>query len=230
MQDESQTQTQILAELDELRQRLNWQMRMHDNMDAAIYTLVHDLRRSLALILGFSEWLLKSDLTLTAAEREKYLQIIYQSGKEMDVAIDHLFLLVHVRDDELPNNHPLEMKAVVGEAVDRLRYIIEQKRATLTLAETWPAAVGYGPWMEELWYALLSEALWLSGDGARLTLGGEATESGPRFWVRVEDADPVLRARLASAEPSALVQRLLAQLGGQMEQASEDALTFTLKA
>lgn len=228
MQDEDKTQAQLLEELHELRLQVNQQMRIHENVDASVYTLVHNLRRSLSLILGFSDWLTKSAATLSPEELQKYLHIIFRAGQEMETTVDAMFLLVHVRDDELPGVRPLDMGEAAGEAVDRLRYVIEQKGAEIAAAETWPAAMGYAPWVEEVWYALISEALWLAGDDARLDLGGEAVEGGARFWVRVLGADAALCARLAQVQPSALVQRILAQLGGAMR-AEPCGLGFVLK-
>lgn len=228
MLDEDKTQAELLEELQELRLQVNQQLRIHQNMDASVYTLVHHLRRSLSLILGFSDYLIKSAATLAPEALQKYLEIIFRAGEEMSATIDAMFLLVHVRDDELPECRPLEMREVVGEAVARLRYIIEQKHAMLTLATTWPTALGYAPWVEELWYALISEVLWLAGEGAQLDLGGEELENGARFWVRVMTTDAALCNRLSQAQPSVLVRRILAQLQGAMS-ADPCGLAFILR-
>ncbi len=215
-------------ELQQLREQLTDLERIYGDVNHATYTAVHQLKRSLSLILGFSDWLTKTWLTLEPAEVEKYLRIIFDAGQEMNGTIDELLLQVHVRDEHQPRNEPLEMGAVVAEALGRLRYIVERKNAQVSTVEIWPAVNGYAPWIEEVWYTLISETLWIAGDGAHLALGGEATTTGGRFWVRIENGDQTVRECLRQAQPSALVLRILTQLGGALERTADCALAFTL--
>ena len=53
-------------------------------------------------------------------------------------------------------------------------HIIEGSRAEIILPDSWPTAVGYAPWLEEVWANYLSNGLKYGGQPPRLQLGGEA--------------------------------------------------------
>jgi light-regulated signal transduction histidine kinase (bacteriophytochrome) len=51
---------------------------------------------------------------------------------------------------------PIEMKEVVEESLSRLTDVIQESGAEIRLPESWPAAQGYAPWIEEVWTNYLS--------------------------------------------------------------------------
>jgi predicted aldo/keto reductase-like oxidoreductase len=100
---------------------------------------------------------------------------------------------------------PLDMASIVAEAQQRLAYMVEERQAEITLPDTWPVALGYGPWVEEVWVNYLSNALKYGGQPPRVELGassplvppigggappsipsigGEVSGGMVRFWVR----------------------------------------------
>ena len=67
----------------------------------------------------------------------------------------------------------------------RLSCMISEQQAQLILPQIWPDAVGYGPWIEEVWANLLSNALKYGGRPPRVELGASAHSDGMlRFWTR----------------------------------------------
>jgi signal transduction histidine kinase len=79
----------------------------------------------------------------------------------------------------------LDMAEIVAEAQQRLAHMIESAGAEITCPDTWPHAVGYAPWVEEIWINYLSNALKYSGQPPRIEIGGTAQADGQaRFWVR----------------------------------------------
>jgi hypothetical protein len=78
----------------------------------------------------------------------------------------------------------LDMAQHVAEAQSRLTYKIEETDAQITTPAHWPAAVGYGPWVVEVWANYISNALKYGGrpeDGVppRVALGFSRLEGGP---------------------------------------------------
>jgi signal transduction histidine kinase len=87
---------------------------------------------------------------------------------------------------------------IVTEVLDRLRYRIKEYEAEIILPETWPKALGYSPWVEEIWVNYVSNALKYGTKPPRVELGAEAYnaaqmvekgDTGPIgeqvcFWVR----------------------------------------------
>src|SRR5690606_22157778 len=51
--------------------------------------------------------------------------------------------------------------------------------------DEWPVALGYGPWVERVWFNYLSNGLKYGGSPPRLELGADAGPDGMiRFWIR----------------------------------------------
>ena len=59
-QDEDKTKKQLIDEMAGLRRHVGKLTSVYEDLDASAYTMAHDLKRSLSLILGFSELLLRS--------------------------------------------------------------------------------------------------------------------------------------------------------------------------
>jgi signal transduction histidine kinase len=79
--------------------------------------------------------------------------------------------------------------------------MIEEQQVEITTPsdERWPAALGYGPWVEEVWVNYISNAIKYGGDPPRVELGFDESAHQPvsadspvglpadsmiRFWVR----------------------------------------------
>ena len=140
------------------------------------------------------------------------------------------------------------MASIVTEAQGRLAYLIEEHQAEIISPDTWPVALGYGPWVEEVWVNYLSNAIKYGGQPPRVELGAtEQADGMVRFWVR--DNGPGLAPReqarlftpftqLAQFRPKghglglSIVRRIVEKLGGQVGVESEmgwgSVFTFTL--
>src|SRR5262249_27558307 len=57
-------------------------------------------------------------------------------------------------------------------------------RARIKLPKSWPRALGYGPWIGEVWLNLLSNALKYGGVPPEIEVGGSPHAGMARFWVR----------------------------------------------
>ncbi len=175
-----------------LRQRTVELEVRNEELDAFGHTVAHDLKNPLGPIVGFAEVLEEDYSALSDEELRQYLHTIAQSGRKMGTIIDELLLLARVRKMEVEMK-PLDMASIVAEAQRRLAYVIEEYRAEIVLPSTWLAALGYGPWVEEVWVNYLSNAIRYGGQPPRVELGAEMQPDGMvRFWVR--DNGPGLTA------------------------------------
>ena len=92
----------------------------------------------------------------------------------------------------------VHMAQVVTNVQARLSYVIQERQAQLILPQVWPDAVGYEPWVEEVWANLLSNALKYGGQPPHVELGASALSDGMlRFWTR--DNGPGSRLRPVQA-------------------------------
>ena len=100
-------------------------------------------------------------------------------------------MLAGVRNAEV-ELRPLDMADLVANAQLRLTDLIEQHKAEIIVPPAWPVALGYGPWIEEVWANYLSNAIKYGGAPPRLELGAQEEEGQVRFWV--QDNGPGLSA------------------------------------
>ena len=182
----------------ELR-RLNAELQVRNqDLGAFVYTVAHDLKGPLSLIVGFAEVLREDpgeDTSISDEKRRYYLQKMARSGRKMGNIIDELLVLAGVREMEVKMK-PLEMASIVADARRRLTNEIEEYQAEIILPDTWPVALGYGPWIEEVWVNYMSNAAKYGGrvdEGIppRIELGADPKSfENPsaltmvRFWVR----------------------------------------------
>ena len=131
---------------------------------------------------------------------------------------------------------PLDTGSIVAGVLERLGYMIERYQADVVQPESWPVALGYAPWIEEVWLNYLSNAIKYGGRPPRAVLGFDLSEATVRFWVR--DNGPGLapeeQARLFAPSARrervhdtqyglglALVRRIVEKLGGKVGVESE---------
>jgi signal transduction histidine kinase len=67
----------------------------------------------------------------------------------------------------------------------RFEGMIREHEAEVTACDQWPRALGYGPWVEEVWANYLTNGLKYGGPRPRLELGADHNGNGKvRFWLR----------------------------------------------
>lgn len=201
-----------------------------EELDAFAHTVAHDLKNPLAGILACAE-LLETDW-VAEDERANAIMNIARSGRKMSNIIQELLTLAEMRQLDELQRQPLNMARLVSEAQHRLAHHILAEKAVIALPDEWPTAVGYGPWVEEVWANYLSNGLKYGGRPPQLEVGGDLQTDGyARFWVRDNGrglaADEQARlftpfTRLHQIHATghglglSIVQRIVNRLGGQV--------------
>ncbi|NLF01884.1 MAG: response regulator, partial [Anaerolineales bacterium] len=139
----------------------------NEELDAFAHTVAHDLKDLLARIVGFAEAVVDNLGTLAPHELETHLRTISQGGRKMGEIIDALLLLAGVHKIEVAVA-PLNMAGIVASALQRLDSLVSERQATIVVPDLWPTAMGYEPWVEEVWYNYISNAVKYSGDPAQI--------------------------------------------------------------
>lgn len=221
--------------VEELRERTDDLQARNEELDAFAHTVAHDLKNPLSQANGFSTILSKEFDLLPPDETRQYLQFIAQSTQKMESIINELLLLAGVRKTQVVPQ-PLETAAIVAEARERLAYMLEQTKAELVIPAEWPVALGYGPWIEEVWVNYLANAIKYGGKPPRIEIGADQQPGTVRFWVRdygpgVSAADqeklfrPFTQLNQVSTKGHGLglsiVRRIVEKLGGQVGIESE---------
>jgi signal transduction histidine kinase len=205
--------------------------RLIGELESYAHSVAHDLKHPLTLIMGYADILRTAALAGDQAEIEESNQALQRGGERIARIIDDLLMLAQVRRQEDIPVEGLEMGSLVEAALGRLEATVKSRAATVTLPESWPSAVGYASWVEEVWANYLSNALKYGGDPPSLGLGGERQGEQIRYWVK--DNGPGLSEaaqrrlfqqfeRLDTRRASghglglSIVRRIIERLGGEV--------------
>ena len=172
-----------------LRERTEELQVRNEELDAFAHTVAHDLKTPLALVMGFGEMLRDSYDLLQPQEIEMYLSHIIDNSTRMNHIIEALPLLAGVRGMQAVTVDAVDMGDIVQEVLNRLDFTLKQANAIVTLPVEWPEVMGYGPWVEEVWYNYILNGVKYGGSPPTLQLGYDvlaskgASKSTVRFWV-----------------------------------------------
>jgi PAS domain S-box-containing protein len=221
---------------DALRESQRQLEAQNEELRAFNHTVAHDLKTPLTAIIGYADLLCGRYDAMSPDRVDDLLEAIVRTGYTMSNIIDELMLLAGVREAEV-ELEPIEMGTVVADALDRLAYTLQDREVEVIQPDTWPGAVGHGPWVEEVWVNYISNAIKYGGKPPRVELGAQAlTDDRVRFWVK--DNGPGLSAadqvklfapfeRLHQVRIQghglglSIVRRIMEKLGGKAGVASE---------
>jgi two-component system sensor histidine kinase/response regulator len=214
----------------------------NEELDAFAHTVAHDLKNPVGLIIGFAEILAQGYATMSDDDRQQSVQSMLRNGRKMNDIIDDLLLLAEVRKAQV-EEEPLDMERIVAEALQRLVNMVKQYQADIRLPPDWTAALGYAPWVEEVWANYISNAIKYGGCPPHIELGADPRPNSPpqagegegggmvRFWVRDNGAGltsedqarlftPFTRLDQVRVKGHGLglsiVKRIVEKLGGQV--------------
>ncbi len=169
------------------------QLQAHiEELDAFAHTVAHDLQSPLGYMVSMADAVKTYHGSMSPEELAGYLDLIVLNGLKTSNIIDALLLLAGVRKKGDITLHPLEMSKIVREARSRLGHLISANKASISVPAVWPVALGYAPWVEEVWINYLSNGVKYGGQPPRLQLGAEPLPDGQiKFWIQ-DNGDGIL--------------------------------------
>lgn len=204
----------------------------NEELDAFAHTVAHDLKTPLSVIAGYADMLRENFEFLHPEEADLYLKQIVDNSMRMNHIIDSLLLLAGVRGATNVEIEPVDMGMIVQEALSRIEFMSTARGAVIEVPDQWPAALGYGPWLEEVWYNYVVNALKYGGDPPVLKLGYDFPEpTKVRFWLAdngpgvPEDPSflfkPMLRMQTSERRKGyglglSIVKRIIEKLNGEV--------------
>lgn len=204
-------------------------------LDEFASVVAHDLNSDVSTIVGLSEMLIDEDDDFSAEETRKYLQEIAEGGRKLSEIIRELLLFARM-DKDACISIPLEMKSIIASAQERLRKQIKDFSATIHMEEGGHAVMGYGPWLEEVWFNYISNALKYGGTPPKIEIGSRKENDMVVFWIKdngpgipAEDLELVFtddndaRKKIIKGNGIGLtiVKRIIEQLSGKVWVTSE---------
>jgi signal transduction histidine kinase len=161
-----------------LRQRTIELENRNEELNAYAHTVAHDIKSPLAAIIGFGELLERHYTQFAEDQLTYYFGVIARNGRKITNIVDELLLLSNVREAKVVDIGPLDMSVIVDEAQHRLIHDIAANTPEIVLPATWPMALGYAPWVEEIWTNYISNAIKYGGTPPRIELGYTILDSG----------------------------------------------------
>lgn len=148
-------------------------------------TVAHDLKSLISAITGFSELLEQEYENLSVKERQTSMNKVKETGYKMDDIINELLFLARAKREDVVLRD-IDLNLAVQEALHRLQRKIDATGAKIVVGELDKKVQGHQPWIEEVIYNLLSNAL--SHGGKQLTVRIDTEPSaGEMSRVRITD-------------------------------------------
>lgn len=205
-------------------------------------TVAHDLKNILTHIIIYAENLNEFSDVVNDEEFDSNLDNISNMSFKMNNIIEELLLLSGVRNTEVQTN-PVDMSKIITEAQKRLSLMIEEKNAEIKASQSLPSAMGYAPWIEEVWFNYLSNALKYGGDPPVIEIGSKEEPDGNiSFLIKdngqgipVDKQDDIF-VRFTSSKKDfsmghglglSIVKRIVDKLGGEVGVQSEQGTGST---
>ncbi len=148
-----------------------------EDLDAFAHTVAHDLRNSLSSIFSASEIM---EEIIKANDKNLLCELsnLINHSANKSIQITHELLLLATTDKTEVELKPLDMANVFGEAKNQLIDLINKTQAQITEPNVWPEAIGYAPWIEEVWSNYLSNAIKYGGTPPIIEVGAEILSNG----------------------------------------------------
>lgn len=223
----------------------------NEELDAFSHTVAHNLKNPLHATAGIAHLLAEDFKTMSDDDLKKYLDIVDRGGRKAINIIEELLVLASVRRQEIEPTS-LNMGNIVAEAQNRINYMVKEFDATILTPQRWPAALGYAPWVEEVWVNYLSNAIKYGGNPPVIQLGSQPNgDHQIRFWIKDNGAGLTQQEQAQLFTPFtqlnklsvaghglglSIVRRIVTKLGGEVGvsssgQAGEGSMfSFTLPA
>jgi two-component system sensor histidine kinase/response regulator len=152
-------------------------------LEAYAHTIAHSLKTPLAAAGRFLEILCKFKSDDLSVDQRHLAQQAQNALAMTGEVVDALLLLSTVAQQQVELK-PLDTGSLVSQALSQLGELLTRQRADVKLPQTWPQALGYAPWVGEVWVNLLSNALKYGGSPPRLEVAGAPDGPHVRFSVR----------------------------------------------
>ena len=143
-----------------------------EDLDAFAHTVAHDLRNSLSSIFSASE-IMEEIIKVNDKNLLCELSNLINQSANKSIQITHELLLLATTDKTEVEINPLNMANIFGEAKNQFADLIKNMNAQITEPDEWPEALGYAPWIEEVWSNYLSNAIKYGGTPPIMEVGTE---------------------------------------------------------
>lgn len=167
---------QLVAEIDKRGKLIN-------DLESFSHAVAHDLKNSLGSISSSTEILEDSIKNNDGKTLNEISELIRISADKALHITEELLTLARISHEEIEMK-PINMQTVFQEAQKQLKQQIENSGAEIVSPDHWPTAMGYAPWIEEIWTNYLTNAIKYGGNPPKIEVGAEVNDDCVKFWVK----------------------------------------------
>ncbi len=154
-----------------------------------VHALTHELKSPLAAIRSSAELVESGGDTMPAADRARFLATIRSQGDRMAEMIDKTLALAAVEHRQrIEAPQPVDLRATIDEAVERVAPKLAQRRITSRVEGETAIVQGDGFLLRQALVNLLDNAVDFAPEGSTVTVG--ITRDGARWRISVADEGP----------------------------------------
>jgi signal transduction histidine kinase/FixJ family two-component response regulator len=153
----------------------------NQELESFAYSVSHDLRAPLRTMQGFAHALLQNYGDALPAEARDYASRIIASGRQSERLITDLLAYSRLSFEQL-DVKPVELQAVLDQALEQVQAAIEETGAHIRRPETLPAVVGNHTALVQVLVNLLTNAMKFVQEGRK-----------PEVRIRTEERDDMIR-------------------------------------
>lgn len=202
----------------------------NEALDAYAHTIAHDLRSSLNTIMGFSQ-LLVEDKSIPPKEQDELLNYIHNGGNKMNEIIEAILFMAKVDKADV-KREIIDMEVLINNVLERLSSKIKKREANVKIHKNKDIehGFGYGPWIEEVVYNLIGNAIKHGGDKPQVDISCEMQDEYIRYCIK-NSGTPLSKKKItelnhtiasiktdtASGFGLAIVHRILQKLDGKLK-------------
>lgn len=229
VREQAETALQVINQ--QLKREIEQREVLIADLNAFAHMVAHDLKNPLGTLVLSSEMLWKNAEPYTDSLSLEYIRVIRQMAQKMDGIVNEMLLLASVRQEDI-QPVALHTAHILTEVENRLSRQIRESQAELIKPTTWPIAMGYAPWIEEVWENYISNAIKYGGRPPRVEVGATPLINGSvRFWVR-DNGDGIAKEKQAGLFTAfyrpdrnktggqglglSIVKRIIEKLGGEV--------------
>ncbi|MGQ8336413.1 histidine kinase N-terminal 7TM domain-containing protein [Sunxiuqinia sp. A32] len=206
--------------------------RLIADLDAFAHTVAHDLKNMIGAIVTCTD-MMEMEIEHKNEEGMREInELIQLSANKTLHVTKELLTLASVRQQDVKCTE-VDMASVVTESIKRLKDMIESNDVLIKTPKSWPTALGYAPWIEEVWVNYISNAIKYGGNPPILEMGADQLplQRQVRFWIKdngkglSKEEQKQLFLKFSRLDPSraegnglglSIVKRIIEKLGGEV--------------
>jgi signal transduction histidine kinase len=137
---------------------------LNSDLDAYAYTIAHDLKSPLHMIMNYTELVAEIERDHMGAESREFLAKVQHHGARMAEMIDQLLALARIGDaaevlDEV------ELKPVIDSVIERFEISLQEHHFHIEVEGALPTVKGNVAWLREVFANLVSNAIKYRDEG-----------------------------------------------------------------